>query len=121
MSLGIAGSTVTVNEERGSAVTFTQAGTGFTAPSRIQATLEKHADGTYTFTRAKKQKFSFDATGRLTAIRDLNGYVTTVSYPNASSMVVTDPAGRTLTFTLSSGRITQIADNAAPARTLSYV
>jgi RHS repeat-associated protein len=70
--------------------------------------------------RHAQKTYRFDATGRLTAITDLNGYTTTLSYPSGTQMLVTGPAGRTLTFTLTGSHVTSVADSASPPRTLSY-
>lgn len=111
----------TVRQENGSEVTFAEIGSAWrpTAP-RMLATLVEDADGSFTFTRRGRDVFEFDATGRLTALVDLNGNVTTVSYPSSTSMVVTDAAGRTLTFTLASGRVVSVTDPSTPARTVAY-
>ncbi len=71
-------------------------------------------------TRKARTKFTFDAQGRLTAETDLNGYVTCITYPSATSRVITDPAGRTLTLRLANGRITSASDSATPRRTVTY-
>ena len=70
--------------------------------------------------RHAQKTYRFDATGRLIAITDLNGYTTTLSYPSSTQMLVTDPAGRTLTFTLAGSHVSSVADSASPPRTLSY-
>ena len=45
---------VTVNQEDGATVTFSPSGSGgYTAPSRVEATLARNADGSYTFTRTR--------------------------------------------------------------------
>ena len=49
---------VTVVQENGSTATFhSSGGGGFTAPPRIFASLVQHADGSYTFTRRKRENF----------------------------------------------------------------
>jgi RHS repeat-associated protein len=112
---------VTVDQENGAQVTFTLSGTSYTAPPRVQATLAHNGDGTWTFTRRAQEVFAFDAAGLLTAERDLNGTTTTVTRPNPSTTVVTDPAGRTLTMALDgSGRITSVTDTASPPRVVHF-
>lgn len=120
MSLTLEPSTVVVHQEDGAQARFTFDGTGWTAPPRVLATLESNADGTWTFTRLSREAFTFDASGRLAGIEDLNGYRTTVDYPSASTMVVTDPAGRSLTFTFTGSRVASVQDSSSPARTLTY-
>jgi len=86
----------------------------------VIASLVKNADGTFTFTRKKREVLSFDASGNLTAEKDLNGYTTTLSRPNTATTVVTDPAGRTLTLTYSGTHLSTATDSASPARTVSF-
>jgi RHS repeat-associated protein len=120
MALIVSPGSVEVAQENGSRITFTQNLDGtYSAPPRDFATLVANGDGTWTFTRRSQQIFKFDTTGRLTSERDLNGYTTTLTYPG-SQTVVTDPAGRTLTFTFTSGHVTGVSDSASPARTLTY-
>jgi RHS repeat-associated protein len=111
---------VTVHQENGAQVTFTPgSGGGYTAPPRVTATLVKNGDGSFTFTRNAQQTFSFSAAGRLTKETDLNGYTTTLVYDGAGQLAtVTDPAGRSLTFTYSGGHIVGIKDPAG--RTVSF-
>lgn len=121
MSLTINGSTVTVNNENGSQATFTNDGTGhYTAPPRAQATLVKNGDGTYTFTRRNKSIFTFDSSGNLSAGKDLNGYITTITRPSPTSTLVTDPAGRTLSFTLNANHITGLTDPLGRTESFTY-
>ncbi|HEY3567277.1 MAG TPA: DUF6531 domain-containing protein [Thermoanaerobaculia bacterium] len=120
VSLTLGPSTVVVHQEDGSQATFTYNGAQWTAPPRILAALAQNADGTWTFTRRSREVYTFDASGRLTAVADLNGYRTTVDYPSSSTMVVTDPAGRSLTFTLTGSHVTSVQDSSSPARSLTY-
>jgi RHS repeat-associated protein len=120
ISLSIDTSTVVVHQGNGAQATFTYDGTNWTAPPRVLAALRQNADGTWTFTRESREIFTFDSAGQLTAIADLNGYRTTIDHPSSSSMLVTDPAGRTLTFSLSGPHVTTVQDSSSPTRTISY-
>ena len=121
MSLAVDGSgNVTISQENGSQVTFNPApGGGYTAGQRVTATLVKNGDATYTFTRGKRERFTFSAAGSVTAETDLNGYTTTLSYNGTRLATVTDPAGRTLTFTYgANGDVSSVTDSGG--RTVSY-
>jgi YD repeat-containing protein len=121
VSLTVATNTATVREEGGSAVVFDLVGGVFTPQSpRTLATLVQNANGTYTLTRQGRTGLTFDSTGKLTGERSLDGYNTAITYPSSTSMVVTEPAGRTLTYTKTGTHVTSISDNASPARTTSY-
>lgn len=109
----------TVIQENGCRTTFAAAGGAYSAAPRVQASLVKNADGTFTFVRRERERFHFTAAGRLSALEDLNGYQTTLAYaPSGELASVTDPAGRALTFTHSAGRITTVSD--AAGRSVSY-
>lgn len=119
-SLSVAGGTAVVKRENGSRVTFNQSGTAWVAPPRAASTLVRNVDGSWTFTCRARQVLQFDSTGRLTAKEDLNGYATTLSYPSTSQVVVTDPAGRALTFDFTGAVVTTVTDSGSPARSLTY-
>ena len=120
MSLTVTGTDAVVRYGNCSEVQFSWDGSTWTAPPRIQAHLVDNGDGTWTHTVRDRTFYDFDATGRLIAKRDLNGYATTVTYPDASTRVVTDEAGRSLTFNLTNGHVTSIADSSMPPRTVSF-
>jgi RHS repeat-associated protein len=118
--LSIGSNTVVAHCEGGATMTFSYNGSSWSAPPRVLDTLTQNADGSWTLVKHAQQTYRFDSTGRLTAISDLNGYTTSVSYPSGSQMVVTDPAGRTLTFTLTGNHVTSVSDSSTPPRTVSY-
>jgi YD repeat-containing protein len=122
MALSIAGdlSSVTVNEENGAAVEFTLDGSTYTAAPRVLATLARNGDGTWTFIRRNREIHVFDSSGQLTALKDLNGYTTTLSYSGGQLTTVTDPAGRTLTMEWTAGRIASVTDTATPPRSVRF-
>ena len=123
---------VRVHQENGSQVTFyNYGGSTWSAPPHVDATLTTTGIGTpqtWTFTRRGVERFTFEtvvglSTGRLTSIRSLTdpatGYTTAVTYPSSTQTLVTDPAGRTLTFRLNAaGKITQVADSTS--RVMSF-
>ena len=123
MSLSIAAdlSSVRVNEENGAAVDFTLNGSAYTAPPRVMATLVRNGDNTWTFTRRNREIYLFNSSGRLTALKDLNGYTTTLSYNGSGQLAtVKDPADRTLTFGWAGGRIASVTDTATPPRSVTF-
>jgi RHS repeat-associated protein len=101
-----------VTQENGSQATFTPGGGGFTPPKFVNAALTHNADGTWTFVRAQRLTFGFDAAGRLTSEKDLNGYVTRIAYPDANTQTITDPAGRAFVVSLSGGHIASVTSGA---------
>ena len=112
---------VTVYQEDGSAVTFTDSGGTYTpAEPRYAATLT--ASGShYVFTRLGKEIFTFDqATGHLIEEQDLAGslaspaYGTTLAYDASGHLsTITDQGGRVYTLTWTGIHITQLAGPAA--------
>ncbi|MCA1833756.1 MAG: type IV secretion protein Rhs, partial [Actinobacteria bacterium] len=79
-----------------------------------------NGDGTWTFTRHAREIFQFDTAGRLTAVKDLNGYTTRITYPSGTSRVITDPSGRALTLTLVGTHVSTLTDGSSPPRQLTY-
>lgn len=117
---------VTVHQEDGSQVTFTDSGGTFTASEpRYDATLTASGSD-YVFTRLGKEIFTFDqSTGHLIEDQDLAGtlanppYGTTLAYDSSGHLhTITDPAGRVYTLTWTGNHITQLADSAG--RIVSY-
>ena len=101
---------VVVSQENGSEVTFTNTSTGFTAPPRVQATLAKNTDGSYTFVRQSSETLTFTDTGTLTSIADRNGETTTLAYVAGNLATVTEPGGRALTVTYTGSHITEVTN-----------
>ncbi|MGH9280258.1 MAG: RHS repeat-associated core domain-containing protein [Acidimicrobiales bacterium] len=79
LSFGVGG-TVTVRQCNGAELFFRPAGSGYSAPPRVTATLVHNPDATWSVTTDAGQVSSFDAAGRLVARRDHNGYVTHLNY-----------------------------------------
>ena len=71
---------VTVVQEDGSQVVFTNNGGTFSAPPRVQATLTLNGDGSYTLVRKSIETLTFSAAGQLESLADRNGITTTLSY-----------------------------------------
>ena len=83
--------------------------------------LEKLDDGRYRLTRRNQMKWYFDATGRLTEIRDLQNRALTLTYnPDGTLQQVSDATGRTLQFTYQNGRLHTITDPLGRVWTLEY-
>ena len=103
-------STVTVNQENGTQVTFTYSGSTYTAPARVLATLVQSGSN-WIFTRKAAETFTFNSSGQLTGETDLNGYTTSLTYSSGKLSTVTDPAGRTLSISYgSNGLISEVTD-----------
>ena len=114
-----------VTQENGTTVFFRDNGAGaWESPSRSDATLEALPDGGWRFVRRDHQIFEFTPTGVLARIRDRNGYETTLDYSDGLLDTVTDPAGRSLSYTWTGtgadARITQVTDPSTPARTVTF-
>ncbi len=106
---------VTVTQENGSVITFNPNGYGgYTAPSRVMASLVANSDGTLTLTDLHGGvSHTFSAAGQLLRISDRNGYTNTLTYTGAALSSVTDQAGRSLSFTTDgTGHVTAVTDPA---------
>ena len=86
-----ADSSVTITEDDGSKVTAQPNGSGgFAVPQWADSTLTE-SDGTYVFTRTIYLEIHLRFLwGQLTAIGDLSGDVTTLSYSDGKLTAVTD-------------------------------
>lgn len=113
---------VTVREENGSESVFQLVSGSYVAADRVQATLVKNGDGTWAFKRRNTMTYSFNTSGQLTRITDLNGYYTDLAYTSGRLTTITDSASRALTLTwdTTNNRITQISDPSSPARTVGF-
>lgn len=117
---------VDVVQENGSRVAFVKDASGaWVTHGRVLASLTSNADGTYTFTRRGRAIFTFDASGRLSAMKDLNDEATTLAYSTSGNSAgklatLTDGAGRTLTFTWTGDRITKVVGPLSATVTYTY-
>ncbi|WP_433728396.1 RHS repeat-associated core domain-containing protein [Actinoplanes sp. CA-051413] len=110
---------VTVRAEDGAQVVYQAAADGaYTRPPGVRSQLRSAADG-WTLTTPAQTVYTFDASGRLTAIRDPRGAGPTLTY-TATAWTITDPTGRKVTvevgsdglvrkITLPDGRFTKYA------------
>ncbi|WP_213007020.1 DUF6531 domain-containing protein [Paractinoplanes toevensis] len=100
---------VTVRAEDGAQVTYARAGDGsYTRPPGVRANLKATAAG-WQLVTPDQVTYEFDATGRLTAVRNSRGLGLTLAY-TATQWTVTDAAGREVTVSLGSdGLISRIA------------
>ena len=112
---------VNLVEDNGATLTFARQTDGsYKAAPRVLATLVQRTDGSWVFTRRGQTTYTFNPSGQLTAITDLNGYSSSVAYnTNGQLTTVTDPAGRQLAFTYATtGLISLVGDSAG--RQVSY-
>jgi YD repeat-containing protein len=121
-----AAGTATVTQESGAQVPFflNTAGT-YDPPPRAVASLVKNTDGSYTFNRCNRTTMQFSAAKQLTAISDLNGYVTTLQYvagrlDTVTDTSVTNTAKRKLKVNWTGAHITSVSDSSSPLRTLGF-
>ena len=112
---------ITITEGDGSQVTATPDGSDFTLPSWADSTLVHNEDGTYTFVRQQTETFTFNSSGQLTSITDLNGYSTTLSYTSGKLTTVTDSDGRTITLSYGdNGLVSEVTDPDSQHTTYAY-
>ncbi|MDQ6735097.1 MAG: DUF6531 domain-containing protein, partial [Nitrospirota bacterium] len=111
---------VTIHQENASQLTFTPSGGGhYSTLPRFIATLVKGTDGSFTFTRHKRQIMTFSSSGQLLKEADLNGYTTTITYDDKRRPVaVTDAAGQAVTLRYDESHIQSMTD--PMGRTVKY-
>jgi RHS repeat-associated protein len=120
LSIGAGSTPVTVNQENGAQVTFTLSGSTYTAPPWVLATLVHNGDGTWTFQRNVREVITFDSSGNLTSLKDLNNNTTSLTYSSGKLATITDSAARTVTVTWTGSHITGLADQAGRTVTFGY-
>ncbi len=113
---------VEIRQESGTSVFFdTDGAGGYTAPPRVYGTLSAVPGGGWLYERGKFERFSFDATGKLSHVEDIDGDETSLTYDTSGKLAaITDSAGRSLQVTWTADRITTITDPSTPARTVTY-
>jgi RHS repeat-associated protein len=99
----------TVTQEDGAQAQFWTSSLQPVAP-RTQATLV-HNGGTWTFTRYKRDTFSFNSAGQITSMADLTGDILTFGYTGSQVTSLTHSDGRSLAIGWSNGHITSITDS----------
>ncbi len=92
----------------------------FTPPANCTLTLTQ-VSSLYNLLERHGNTYQFGSTGLLTNILDQYSEPLTVTY-NSSNLVgtVKDWKSRTLTFTYTGARLTSVADNSSPSRSISY-
>jgi RHS repeat-associated protein len=113
---------VTVRQEDGATVTFTENARGaFSAPPWVMATLTRNHAGQFIFTRDSQQvNYVFSPAGRLIAERDLDGETTSLQYAGSQLRWITDAAHRRLTLSYQDGRVTTITGPMGATTHLAY-
>ncbi|MGW2256173.1 DUF6531 domain-containing protein [Kitasatospora sp. NPDC001660] len=100
---------VTFTAEDGSQYRFTKNPDGsYTAPVTARSTLRTDGAGGYLLNTPDLRTLAFDATGRLTSVRDRAGQGLTLAYTAGQLTGVTDSAGRTATLSYNVGLLTQV-------------
>jgi YD repeat-containing protein len=114
---------VTITNDNGSRTTFeSNPSGGYVAPPMVLATLTRNSEGIYTYTVREHTIYTFDSTGKLKSIADLNGNKTTLSY-NATGQLekAVDGAGRSLSFSYNpSGLLSKVSDSSGRSVSYSY-
>jgi YD repeat-containing protein len=87
-------------------------GETFIPPPGVNATFVRNGDDSYSLTREDQTRYNFDEDGYLTSIVTSNDLTTTLTYSGTHLTNVTEPAGRTITFTwnITDSRITGVQD-----------
>lgn len=114
---------VQVTQENGSTVLFTRNGSGdFVAPTRVMATLTwSDTSHTWTYKRNATDRLTFDASGALASVKDLNGNTLSISHnPDGTIHQVSGSGGRSITFTWTGSHITSETDSAARTVAFTY-
>jgi RHS repeat-associated protein len=119
----ITGGQVSIREGNGAITTFTPNRVGgYTAPTRVLATLTGNRTDGWIFTVRQNLTHTFSPAGKLISVKDRNGYTTTPAYDASGRLsTVTDEAGRSLTFDYdTTGRVKTVTDPLQRTATYTY-
>lgn|GEM_PF-6201730 len=112
----------TITNGNGSATEFTVDDAGdFSPPDGVFATLAHNGDGTYTYTVPSDHEImTFDVSGRLSTISDLNGNALTLTYSVGGRLsAATNDAGLQLLVSYdAAGKISSVSDSSG--RSVGY-
>gem|GEM_PF-1611781 len=97
-----------------------EANGSYTAPAGNYDTLVRNADQTFTLTHTDQTQHRFDASGRLTQVRDRNGNAIHLTYANNVLTHAQAAGGQTLTFAYSGGNLATVTDHAGRAFQFGY-
>ena len=114
---------VSIREGNGAVTTFLPDLTGgYTGPTRVLATLTGNRTDGWVLTIRQNLVYTFDPAGKLTSVKDRNGYTTALAYDSSGRpATVTDEAGRSLTFGYdSAGRVRTVVDPMQRTATYTY-
>ncbi|MBN9694430.1 MAG: hypothetical protein J0L85_01375 [Zoogloea sp.] len=89
----------------------------YNAPPGKSVKLIKNGDGTYSYETVSKAKLNFNSAGKIATFVHPSGVQANFTYSGADLTQVQNSLGRTLTFTNSAGRVTQVSDG---TRTVKY-
>jgi YD repeat-containing protein len=110
-----------VRDADGTAHLFRREANGsYTAPAGNYDTLVHHPDQTFTLTHPDQSAHLFDASGRLTQVRDRNGNAINLTYTNNVLTQAQAAGGQTLTFAYSGGNLASVTDHAGRAFQFGY-
>ncbi len=106
------GDAIVINPN-GSKTRFEAKSEEFVAAPQVLATLVEDEGGSFTYTVRDRTIYTFDSSGRLVAIGDLNGNETSLAYDEAGRLEgAEDGAGRSLSFVYDeAGRIEGVSDS----------
>lgn len=98
-------------------------GTKYIAPTGVFDSLYEYSTGKFILREKGGAKYYFDNNShkKLTKIEDRNGNAVTLSFTDTLLTTLTDAANRTISFTWTAGRLTEITDNfGTPVRKIKY-
>ncbi len=113
---------VTITTGNGATSKFFPDGNGgYGASSQVLAKLTATAGGGWKLVRRPHSTFTFNSSGRLTAMSQITGATTTLAYASGKLDTVTDPIGRTLTYSYGTdGRVSTVTGPGARSVTYDY-
>lgn len=109
-----------VFSEDGQRAAFTLNGSAYTPDPGVHSSLVAVTGGGWTLTSRAQRQLTFDASGRVTAMKDRNNLGLSLAYSGSTLSTVTDSSGRVFTFTWAGGLISKVALPDGRSVTYSY-
>lgn len=110
---------ISIVQENGAESYFTKMSNGsYQAALRVKASLNKNSDGTFTFTRGKKDKYTFSSDGLLNKVTDRNDNSINLTYNSNKLTKIENNKGQFIQLTWANNHISQVVDHTG--RTFKY-
>lgn len=109
----LADGSVLIKKGNGDRKLYTATAEGYSSPRGDYSVLSKNDDGSFTLKQKEGTAYLFTPAGRFAAIEDRNGNTLSLAYEDGQLVAITDPAGRSTSFSYDAlGKLAAVTDPA---------